>query len=185
MNNKGFTLIELLAVITIITMIAVVAVPSALVFQNNMRKKMYCSKVDIIERGAKMYGEDVIETIKGEKVLESKCNKIGVSLDSCQFVTINSLLAKGYLKKEKNNTVSESEGTAVIYDEFYDPRNYRSMKRDYVIVYIENNRAYARYVYENLSDLEYCNKDEVERKRANPSKIFGLFYKDGGLIRTW
>ena len=66
MNNKGFTLIELLAVVTIISILTIIAVPSAFTFQENMKKKMFCSKVETIERSARLYGNDVKETIKGD-----------------------------------------------------------------------------------------------------------------------
>lgn len=178
MNRKGFTLVELLAVITILSLLMIVAVPSALNFQENMRKKMFCSKVETVERAAKIYGNDVKETIKGDKISERKCSNItGENTSSCQFITINTLMAKGYLKKEVNN-VRKDENGKPLYDEFYDPRNYHSMKMDYVIVYVDNDRAYARYVYKNLKDSQYCNPEDAEKKAIDGSKIFGYYYED-------
>ena len=72
------------------------------------------------------------------------------------------------------------------FNEFYDPRNFKSMKNDYVIVYIENNRAYARYVYKTKKDSELCNKEDAERKVANPTKIFGYYYLGSdGKAKIW
>ena len=178
MDNKGFTLIELLAVITIISLLTIVAVPSALTFQENMKKKMFCTKVETIERAARLYGEDVKETIKGDKIIERKCSVITKSnSESCQYITINTLLAKGYLKKEANAIRKDDRGKP-IYDEFYDPRTFASMKNDYVIVFIENERAYARYVYKNLNDSEFCNKEDAEKKAIDPSKKYGYYYEE-------
>ena len=162
MDKRGFTLIELLAVVAIISLLTVVAVPSALNFQENMRRKMFCSKVETIERSGKLYGNDVLETIKGDKISDNLCGKIQVSKSSCQFITINALLSKGYIKKEANALVKDKK----VYDELYDPRNWRSMKK-----------AYARYVYQNKKDSEFCNKEDADKKAANPSKVFGYYYE--------
>ena len=185
MDKKGFTLVELLAVITIISLLTVVAVPSALTFQENMKKKMFCSKVETIERAGRMYGGDVLETIKGDRITERKCTTATVNFNksSCQFITVKTLLVKGYLKKEKNNGIRTGKP---VYDEFYDPRNFASMKNDKIIVYVENERAYSRYVYKNKKDSEFCNKEDAERKVADPSKNFGYYYKGStGKVEMW
>ena len=183
MNKKGFTLVELLAVITIISLLMIVAVPSALNFQENMKKKMFCSKVDTIERAGRLYGGDVTETIKGDKIPERKCSLVtGTASAACQFISVNTLMAKGYLKKELNNTRKDAK----VYDEFYDPRDFRSMKSDYVIVYIDNDKAYAKYVFKTKDDSEYCNKGDAEKKTANPSKVFGYYYMGtDGKVKIW
>ena len=177
MNNKGFTLVEILAVITIITLLTIVAVPSAMTFQENMKRKMFCSKVETVERAGRMYGNDVMETIKGDKIPERMCSVITeTSSSACQFITINALLSKGYLKKEVNAV--RKDGDKKIYDEFYDPRNWVSMKNDYVVVYVDNERVYAKYVYKNLNDSKTCNKEDAEKKEANESKIFDYYYEE-------
>ena len=178
MNNKGFTLIELLAVVTIISILTIIAVPSAFTFQENMKKKMFCAKVETIERSARLYGNDVKETIKGDKIIERKCSVIThSSSEACQYITINTLLAKGYLKKEANALVKDDKNKP-IYDEFYDPRTFASMKDNYVVVYIENGRAYARFVYSNLADSEFCNKEDAEKKAIDSSKTYGYYYEE-------
>lgn len=191
MNNKGFTLIEILAVITIITLLTVVAVPSALVFQENMKKKMYCSKVDTIERAGRLYGSDVKETIKGDKIAERSCSLVMESgMSSCQFISINALMAKGYLKKELDHVKSTDDKK--VYDEFLDPRTWVSMKNDYVLVYVDNERVYAKYVYKKIDDSRYCNKEDAEIKDANPSKVFNYYYEEEhdasvshGKVKVW
>jgi len=149
MKSKGFTLIELLAVITIISILTVVAVPSALNFQENMKKKMFCSKIETVEAAAQTYGNDVLETIENDKISSVKCS----FKSSCQNINVRLLLTKGYLKKEENAIVEDK------YDEYYDPRTYRSMLDDNIIVYVDNNRVYSKYVYQSLKDLQLCNSE--------------------------
>ena len=60
------------------------------------------------------------------------------------------------------------------------------MKQDYVIVYIEEERPYARYVYKNLVDSEFCNKEDAEKKADDPSEIFGYYYENEiGKVSVW
>ena len=52
--KKGFTLVELLAVMALLAIIAVIAVPSAMKVSYNVKKDMYCEKVDMILQNAKI-----------------------------------------------------------------------------------------------------------------------------------
>ena len=117
MNEKGFTLIEILAVVSIIALITIVAVPSALTFQENMNKKMFCSKIETIETSARLYGNDIFDTIKNYKEGESNCE--GADLDdiktNCTKLTVKALLLKGYLKKEESVEPGSENGKKTEY----------------------------------------------------------------------
>ena len=142
MNEKGFTLIEILAVVTIIALITIVAVPSALTFQENMNKKMYCSKIETIETSARLYGNDIFDTIKNYEEGESNCT--GADLDdiktNCTKLTIKALLLKGYLKKEVSVESGSENGKKTQY---YDPRDYTSMRDTEVLIFIDDNMIKA------------------------------------------
>ncbi len=181
MDNKGFTLVELLAVITIISLITIVAVPSALTFQQNMNKKMFCSKVDSIETAAKLYGTDVYDSIDQKRfdgIPSLEC-PTSISNQACVKINVEMLLKKSYLKKEANNvkgtdTNGDGKIDEFVYDEFYDPRDYRSMLADNIIVYVENKRVYSRFVYNSEEDLYLCNPADS----TDPNK--DLYFKNAG-----
>ena len=149
MNKKGFTLVELLAVIVIMAILITVAVPSVLVFSNNMKKNMYCNKIDTIEKAAILYGEDNYDSIFGSKTL-TNCVVDSENIQRCQKITLKALMSKGYLKKEENALTGEK-------DEIYDPRSNESMKDTEVYVTIKNKRPYATYIYKTKSDAELCD----------------------------
>lgn len=172
MGDRGFTLVELLAVVTIIALITVVAVPSALTFQNNMKKKMFCSKIETIESAARHYGNDLYNTIEADDSgdlaieLSARCLPTGKK-GHCLKVNISMLMSKKYLKKEVNTVTGEK-------NQYYDPRNFRTMVNDQVLVYMDSKRIYARYIFNNKSDLRLCNpQDETDSNKK-------LYYKRSG-----
>ncbi|NLC48327.1 MAG: prepilin-type N-terminal cleavage/methylation domain-containing protein [Tenericutes bacterium] len=65
MNKKGFTLSELLVVIAIIGVITVIAVPSIVVVNKNINKRMYSSKVSNIVSAAELYATDNPDIFNG------------------------------------------------------------------------------------------------------------------------
>ena len=140
MKNNGFTLVELLAVITIISILTVIAVPSALTFQKNMNKKMFCTKVETLETAAKIYGNDVKDSIE-KSVLTSEDTSLKCPntfpYPKCLKITVKLLLDKNLVKKEANNTVAPDADGNYTYNEYYDPRTYTSMVQDNIMVYID------------------------------------------------
>lgn len=182
LKKNGFTLVELLAVITIISILTIIAVPSALTFQNNMNKKMFCSKVETLETAAKLYGNDVKDSIENELIqsnnLSNPLNCRNKTSNPCVHITVKTLLDKNYIKREADYTKpidSDGDGKAddYTYDEFYDPRDYSSMVEHDVLVYIQSKRIYARYVYKSKADLKLCNPADA----TDPNK--DLYYKNG------
>ena len=55
--KKGFTLIEVLAVLVILALLALVAVPGAMRISGDMKKELYCKKVNLILNDIKRYGD--------------------------------------------------------------------------------------------------------------------------------
>lgn len=58
LNKKGFTLTELLATIVILSVVVTIAVPSVIGVSNLIKENMYKSKIKLVEKSAKLYGED-------------------------------------------------------------------------------------------------------------------------------
>lgn len=87
-NRKGFTLVELLGVIVILAVIMTIAVPSTIGISNKLKTDMYCKKIDLIENAAKLYGEDIRDSL----------NTTGTT------VTVKTLVTKKYLKKDQSTS---------------------------------------------------------------------------------
>lgn len=126
-SNKGFTLVELLAVVVVLAIIIAIAVPSTLSISTRLKKNMFCSKIDLMETAAMLYGEDRRDSFGTIKV--DGTNYKGVN------VTIKHLVDTKYLKKDH-----ESEP----YIE--DPRDKNSgLDAMNISIYIKNNRVYVRF----------------------------------------
>lgn len=171
-RKKGFTLVELLAVIVIMSILMTVAIPSVILISNKMKKNMYCTKVETVEKAAQLYGQDNIDTIQNNRTGDGSCallkknasgNWVNDTVSPCDNVTVAILLSKGYLKKE--------EGSSGAKDDFMDPRTTsgtQSMKSDKLMVYVKNKRVYARFIFRNKEDAELCE---------------GAYYKDGANVK--
>ena len=124
--KNGFTLIELLAVIVILALLAIIAVPSAINISNNIKKNMYCEKVDLLLTDAKRWGDDHLSELKEECYME---------------VSISYLVEQGITNKENN------EGAYIT-----NPYTSSAMDSDTIGIYKKNRRAYAFYTL-NTSGL--------------------------------
>lgn len=128
MNNKGFTLVELLAVIVILAMIVLLAVPAALNISKSIRDDMYCSKVDLLENAALLYGQDNYDEIRSGRIVR---------------VSIQTLLDEDYLKKDELKTFTDSDGKTVESAVILDPRDNKEMNNLEFELSIQNKRVKA------------------------------------------
>lgn len=127
-NKKGFTLVELLAVVVILAIIIAIAVPSTMSISTRLKKNMFCSKIDLIETAAMLYGEDRRDSFN-KTIKVDGTNYKGVN------VTIEHLVDTKYLKKDH-------ESKPYIEDPRDKNNSLDAMK---VSIYIKNNRVYIRF----------------------------------------
>lgn len=128
--KKGFTLIEILAVIGILGILMAIAVPSILTISEKMQVDMYCDKVEFVEKGAQLWGQDNYDQV---------FNSEGQST----VVKVSELVRTNYLKKDDNA------------DGVLDPRDNSSLMDRDVRIFIKNTRIYADYVF-NSDEEELC-----------------------------
>lgn len=143
--KKGFTLVELLVVISLIALLAVVAIPSALVIQKRINQKSLDSKIELIESGAILYGQNNKSKISSSTEF---CNIKGSNY-KCKKITISDLIKNDFLDSESKNNIS-----------LINPTNDKEMIYNLVYVYIKNKMVYAKYsdeIYYNIKSSD--NKD--------------------------
>lgn len=138
MNNKGFTLVELLAVIVILAMIVLLAVPAALNISKSIRDDMYCSKVDLLENAALLYGQDNYDEIRSGRIVR---------------VSIQTLLDEDYLKKDELKTFTDSDGKTVESAVILDPRDNKEMNNLEFELSIQNKRVKAVFEADDYNTL--------------------------------
>ncbi len=135
--KKGFTLIELLAVILIIALIAVIAVPNTFKVSTDVKKDMYCEKVDLLTSTTTRWADDHKSTLK------ETCY--------CEY-SIERLVTTGKLKNE----AGKGADTKFIEN----PYNSANMisEGSKVGVYKKNNRTYAFFL-KGSSDVDPYSSD--------------------------
>ena len=156
-NENGFTLVELLAVVALMAVLLTIAAPAVLSFTTRMKADMFCNKVDTVVKSAQMFGQDnMASIIGGRDGLGTPCAyyttgaATSTPVAQCYITDVKVLLTKGYLTKE----AAKKDQTP---DDFFDPRDGKSMKGNNIFVYVVNKRAYAAYVFSNLNDAELCD----------------------------
>ncbi len=117
-NKKGFTLVELLAVIVILSIIVTIAVPGVMSVSDKLKVNMYCKKIGQIENQAKLYGEDIIDSL----------TESGIS------IAVKDLVDKGYIKRDQDSAPYVVDPRDVKTDSLYNMsfKLYKKNKRAYV-----------------------------------------------------
>ncbi len=136
--KKGFTLIEVLAVLVILALIAVIAIPNVFKISGDVKKELYCEKVNVMLDDAKRWGTDHISSLQ---------------TDCYTALSVKYLVNNGISKKD-----SKSKDSLVI-----NPYSNDAMDNDKVLLYKKNDRAYAYYVPNNDSDIQLLlNSCDIE-----------------------
>lgn len=140
MKKNGFSLVELLAVIVILSIIMSMAGFGVMRIRNNSLNDLLNSKKKDLVAAAILYGQDNQDKL-------NKCNIDG--LDYCTYVTVKDLIDDGYYTSKESN----SKGEKVLINNVTN----RSMLCDKIVIYKKNNRVYARFDGELLSNTsEEC-----------------------------
>ena len=134
--KKGFTLVELLAVIVILALLATIAVPSAIGISNNIKKDLYCTKVDMLLNDAKRWGDE------HKSRLDTSCYVT---------MTVKELVEEGITAKE-----NDEEGSYII-----NPYTNEGMDNEEIRLYLKNNRAQAFFVESNEELKDVCETSDV------------------------
>ncbi len=135
MKNKGFTMVELLAVIVLMAILLTIAVPSVITISEKIRVDMYCEKIEFIENGAQLWGEDAYD-------------KIFSAPNKTLKVKVSELVNGNYLNKDEVD--ANDKGIIV------DPRDGASLMDREVKVFIKNKRVYAEYAWTN-AEKDLCD----------------------------
>ncbi len=179
--KKGFTLVELLGVIAILAILIIIATPAILTIAKKNKDNMYCKKVKTVIKAAQLYGEEYFQNIDKTVISNEDYliddNRLCVvgsnTIDHCQITTIGSLAERGFLKLEK-------VGKSAYEKEFLDPRDFKTMLNEEVMVYIVNKRMNAQFLFKSKKDGEKCT-DSVE---VGGGRYKSYYYKEGSTIMS-
>lgn len=143
MKKNGFSLVELLAVIVILSIIMSMAGFGVMRIRNNSLNDLLNSKKKDLVAAAILYGQNNQDKL-------SDCKMDGVD-SYCAYVTVEDLINNGYYTSKETN----SEGKKDLINNVTN----KTMLCDEIVIYKKNNRVYAKFNGELLSNTsEVCNK---------------------------
>lgn len=146
MKKNGFSLVELLAVIVILSIIMSMAGFGVMRIRNNSLNDLLNSKKKDLVAAAILYGQDNQDKFK-------KCQMDEVD-SYCAYVTVEDLIKNGYYTSKETN----SKGAKDLINNVTN----KSMLCDEIVIYKKNNRVYAKFNGELLSNTsEVCNKGGI------------------------
>lgn len=144
MNKKGFTLVELLVVIALIGLLIAIAVPSGLKVSNKVKQKMMDTKIETIEQGSIVWGQNN----KGDIYTYPYASTVPSNAKCTKVITDSNV--KACIRKKIEEMLNEETA----YEEDYmegttkhlkNPINDKSINGCYIEIYIKNKRVYAKY----------------------------------------
>jgi len=144
-NKKGFTLVEILATIVLISLLLGLGIPGIMKISQNMKKRNYNTKVDLIEQAGILWGQNNKTELQRDKCDIDKDSNTGESgkESNCRVKKIDDLIKSDYLeadgKDDSNNYI------------YINPETDKNIIACEVYIYIKDNRVYAYF------DKENCN----------------------------
>ena len=139
-NKKGYTLIEILSTIVLIALLLGLGIPGVMKISENMKKRRYNTKVDLIEQAGILWGQD------NKTRLQSDACIINDEEYKCKKISIDNLIGNDYLEADGKN-----EGTGQYI--YTNPKDNTDIVNTCVYIYKKNNRVYAFYPENDTS----CN----------------------------
>ena len=103
--KRGFTLVELMVVIVIISLISLIAYAGVTGVQGSINANMWQSKVEMIESGAALYGED------NENLLTESCVVNDTTYSECMTITVKELIDLNYIQTDEVRCVEYEENS--------------------------------------------------------------------------
>ena len=129
-ENRGFTLIEILAVIVLISLIVIIAIPSVKSISTKSKRKLFDTKVKIVEEAVNLWGENNISCFETGCDVLSDCQEIENNTKKCK--TTFGLLAKNNIINYDDevdgvsyvvNPIDSSNMNDYVIDVFLDKKN--------------------------------------------------------------
>lgn len=133
--NKGFTLVELMVVLVIIVIVSSIGYAGIGAVQSGIKKNLWNGKIELIETGAKEYGEDNLNELNNICTIDEK------EYDSCLETTVDYLINNNYISTDE----TKEDGSKTITNDTLgedDPNYYVNNLKVYI--YVENNIVYAK-----------------------------------------
>ena len=129
-KRKGFTLVEILITIALIGLLFGIGIPGVMKISNNMKKRSFETKTNLVEQAGTLYGED------NKTLLQSNECIIDGKKIPCKRISVKELIEEDYLDSEKNNELK-----------FVNPMDNNDLLDSCVFIYRKNNRIYTYFEY--------------------------------------
>jgi len=168
MNKKGFTLVEILSTIVLIALLLGLGIPGVMKISDNMKKRAYNTKVDLIEQAGILWGQDNKTRLQSNNcTIESENYK-------CKKITVEELIELDYLDSENQESIS-----------YKNPETDIEMLYNYIYIYKKNNRVYAKYNNEDVFYTLYAD-DNVVSDGIHYKNTFKIFASGlGNITYSW
>ena len=188
--KKGFTLVELLAVIVVLGLLMTIAIPAVLTVSNNVKKKSYETKIEMIENTAVSYGENNLKEHFKKAIKEGDPSKYGLvkiyleatgpvvtetdpadkTIYYAHKFTVNDLAERGELTYDSTDRCTGTLPAGLTANNckknynnvIFNPVNDNIVNNCNVYVYYKNNRIYATFDKTTCNDVKTTPEDGHE-----------------------
>ena len=142
-KSKGFTLVEILSVVVIMGVLLIIAVPGVMGVQKNVKDEMFCNKTRVLEKAARLYGQDYYDDVIEDGLLP---------------VTVKELIDNNLFEKENENCLNDPNVPCVL-----DPRNGNSMDEEKLTIVVKEKNIRAFFNYK-ATDVNLCEGKTKEQQ---------------------